>query len=175
MVIAGRVLATGNRHLVSRQFLRAVSYDISLALLADHMTDIAFLSLDVIRYLVGLIFVLPVFEDRSADPFLVDGVIDTTGVYLAAVDVHSDVFRVQFHLLVGQHTLAVQISRSVACHDHRVVRLVVDRGFQVIFCLRLGFLRLNTVSCLPISVSRSNCSPCWMRILTLSYGRRPVL
>ena len=132
VVVTGGVLSTRHDHLVIRQFLGLVGNDISFAALGNHMPDITFLRFDVIGDLVGLVTVLPVFEDRLAFPFVVQAVVHTACIDGTAVHMHAYVLGLKLHAFVFQVTATVQICRTVVHHNHRVFRLVMNRRFQVI-------------------------------------------
>ena len=131
VVVAGRVLSASHHHLVSFGLLRPVGNHVTLALLGHHMPDITFLRFDVIGYLVRLVLVFVVLEDRFADPFILRGVIDAFRINGTAVEVHAYELTRELHVVVSQFAFPVQVGVAVMMHDHGVVRLVINRRRQL--------------------------------------------
>ena len=143
MVVAGRVKTVCHQHFVVLQFLGLICDDIPFTLLGNYMTNETALRLDVIGDFIRFVTILAVFENRLTFPLVVQTVPYSFRVYLARIQVHTDILGVQLHRLVFQFALSVQVRISVSHYDHRVVRLVVHRRCQ----LALVWLRFSAFAC----------------------------
>ena len=165
--VASGILTTCHHHDVVVHFLRSVGDDVSFTLLGHYAADVALLRLQVVGDFAGLVAVLAVFEHRPADPLVVDAVVHTGGVNLAAVGGHADKFARQLHLLVFQITPTVQVGRTVGHHHHRIVCLVVNRRFDILAGanrpLRCGrhTIRLHAI-CLHTIRLCADCAQCFL-------------
>ncbi len=137
VIVAGRVFAARHHHHVVIHFLGLFRKDIAFALLRDHMPDDTAFALEVIHYLVRLILVFFVLEDRFAFVFVRGGVQYAFGVDKVTVEVAFDEVRLQFHVLVFDNAFSVEESVSVTHHHHRVFGRITHRRLQRLRRLRL--------------------------------------
>ena len=150
VVIARGVLAAAEHEFVVLHLLGAVRDDVPFALFRDHVADVGFLRLEVVRHCTRLVTLFAVLENRQALHLVFYRVIYACSVDGGRVHLGANVVGREVHGAVFDVAAAVQIGCAVAPQYNRVVGFVFDRrvnglrGRVVVFFLRLSGVEPRT-------------------------------
>ena len=106
VVITGGISATLHVKLIISTFFGIITGNISFALLADNITDNAFLTLEIIPDSIRFIRSLSIFKNRSTLGYT-QRIFYTMSIHCTTIHIHGNDISSQFYLLIINLTLPV--------------------------------------------------------------------
>ena len=135
MVFASGVAAIADIELIVGAFLHRVTGHIALALLRGNIVDIPLARLEVVAHRLRLVGSIAIGKDRTSG-HRTGCVGCALGIYGRGLQVDGNLIGLELYILIVDLTGTIEVGIAVLVPHHRVLRLIDDRGFQLVTFFR---------------------------------------
>ena len=134
------------KHLTISTTLRQLTCKESLILLGIHITDQAFLRLEVKGHCVTLILITSHLEDRRACQLLSGGIHLTRGMHEVTIQTHVYLFTGQVHILVFHRRIAIKMGQAGSSTiSQRVISRIFHRRVDTVLTTAIDTVKSQRV------------------------------
>ena len=145
-IVAGRIATMLEKHLTISTTLRQLTCKESLILLGIHITDQAFLRLEVKGHCVTLILRTSHFENRSSCQLVSSSIHLTRSMYEVTIQTHVYLFTGQVHILVFHRRITIKMSQSGSSTiSQRVISRIFHRRVDTVLTTAIDTVKSQRV------------------------------